>query len=138
MPYLIRDTLPTTEFICRRLKIPATLDILIAVSGALEELTHAENWESMGSVTPEEIALAMDTMYQDYRKDSACMIGSIVLYAVNTLPSGVLACDGSGYARVDYQRLYDVLSSDYIVDADNFTVPDLYQGSDLKYGIVAQ
>ena len=36
-----------------------------------------------------------------------------------------LLCDGSTYARVDYPDLYDVLDTAYIVDANNFTVPDL-------------
>jgi len=138
MGYLTPNEIPTTAFYCRRLKIPANLDILIAVNGALNELTKAHNWESFGDVTPDDIAAAMDDMFRLYLEGSACLIGSIQLFAVGTLPDGVLVCDGSSYLRVDYPELYSVLATPYITDADHFTVPDLYQGDDLKYGIVAQ
>lgn len=36
-----------------------------------------------------------------------------------------LLCDGTMYARVDYPLLYDVLDTAFIVDVDNFVVPDL-------------
>jgi len=37
---------------------------------------------------------------------------------------GVLDCDGSSYLREDYPLLYDVIADAYIIDADNFFVPD--------------
>jgi len=40
-------------------------------------------------------------------------------------PTGSLECDGAEYLRVDYPDLYAVLDSAFIVDADNFAVPDL-------------
>lgn len=138
MPYIAPDTIPTT-FICRRLRIPNDIDILGAVNGALNDLTAFYNWEEIsGSVAREEIARAMDDMFREYLRGEACLIGSIQLYAVNTLPFGVLACDGASYLRTDYPQLYSALSTPYIVDADNFTVPDLYQGDDFKYVIVSQ
>jgi len=36
-----------------------------------------------------------------------------------------LLCDGSQYERVDYPALYEILESEYIDDADYFSVPDL-------------
>lgn len=56
------------------------------------------------------------------------MIGLIlpnVLADISEL--GVLECNGDSYLRVDYPELYTVIASTYIIDADNFYVPDLRQ-----------
>lgn len=54
------------------------------------------------------------------------MVGMIVPNILaNYTGLDILACDGTQYARVDYPDLYAVLDSAYIVDADNFTVPEL-------------
>lgn len=53
------------------------------------------------------------------------MIGLIVPFVTADPPPNVLPCDGSNYLRVDFPTLYDVLDSHFIVDADNFIVPDL-------------
>lgn len=53
------------------------------------------------------------------------MIGMIFPYVTESPPPNVLACDGSSYLRVDYPELYAVLDTVFIVDADNFIVPDL-------------
>lgn len=56
-----------TAAICRRLILPAA--IWPYVSGALQELAEAENWEQFGDMTPDEIsqifAVAGDDMYDD-------------------------------------------------------------------------
>lgn len=56
---------------------------------------------------------------------TASMIGVVLPFANSVTPNGMLLCDGSQYARVDYAELYDLLDSAFIVDADNFVVPDL-------------
>lgn len=53
------------------------------------------------------------------------LIGWILPNALATLPPNLLPCDGSTYAREDYPTLYAVLDAAFIVDADNFQVPDL-------------
>jgi microcystin-dependent protein len=53
------------------------------------------------------------------------MLGMIIAFMTDDPPPNVLPCDGSTYARVDFPDLYSVLAPIYIVDADNFTVPDL-------------
>lgn len=65
MPYLAPGDIPTT-FICRRLTIPEDLDIIIAVNGALNELTKAQNWEQTGTATPEDIAALCETMFREF------------------------------------------------------------------------
>jgi len=52
-------------------------------------------------------------------------IGMILPYVSFTPPSGFLYCDGDEYLRVDYPLLYAVLPAIWIIDADNFEVPDL-------------
>lgn len=123
--WLTPDSIPTAT-ICRRLIIPDDIDIITAVSGALDLLGQVGNWQQFGAVTPDEIAYAMQTMFWQYAEtDAACMIGAILPYATDTTPDGTLYCDGATYQRVDYPALYAALASVFIVDADNFTVPDL-------------
>lgn len=125
MPYLTPDSIPTTA-LCRRLRIPDEPLIIAAVNGAISELTKAYNWQSFGTVTPDDIANAMLAIYLEYEQTAInCMIGAIVAWTSQTIPSNCLLCDGSQYARTDYPDLYAVLDSAFIVDADNFVVPDL-------------
>lgn len=53
------------------------------------------------------------------------MIGQIIAYVTTDPPTNSLACDGATYAREDFPDLYAVIDPAFIVDADNFTVPDL-------------
>lgn len=52
-------------------------------------------------------------------------IGAMKLWPVATAPEGYLICDGSTLNKVDYPVLYDVLGSDYQIDADTFRLPDM-------------
>lgn len=125
MPYLTPDEIPTAA-ICRRIRIPNNSFIIAAVNGAISELAKAWNWELFGTVTPDEIATAMLAMYEAYEESAiVCMIGAIVAWPSQAIPDNCLLCDGSQYLRTDYPDLYAVLDSAFIVDADNFVVPDL-------------
>lgn len=136
MPYLTPDDLPTT-FKCRRLRIPDDVQWLEIVNGAITELIKPHNFELFGDVTPDEVVGVFTQMFSEYLEDEACLLGSIQLYA-GILPSGVLPCDGASHLRADYPQLYTMLSSTFIIDADNFITPELYIGDDLKYGIIAR
>lgn len=73
MPWLTPNEIPATT-LCRRLLIPDDLEIVAAVSGALLSLTYAHNWEQFGTVTPEEIASAMQEMYFEwFDTDTTCI-----------------------------------------------------------------
>jgi len=123
--WLTPDSIPTAT-ICRRCVIPDDLGIKIAVSGALDLLGDANNWEQFGTVSPDDIASAMrDMLWRFVNEGTVCMIGAVVSFATASVPDGALECDGSSYAKADYPELYSVLDSVYIVDADNFVVPDL-------------
>lgn len=138
MAWLTGNSVPTTDFICRLLIIPNDLALVIAVNGALDELTEVENWEQFGTSTPQECADAMAVMWDKYIESSPCMIGSVVLYATATAPSGTLPCDGTTYNRVDYPALYAVLASVFIIDANTFKTPNIPSYVDLNYYLVAQ
>lgn len=65
MPYLTGNSIPAAHR-CRQVSIPDDLFLLIAVNGALYDLTLPESWEQYGSVTPAESAAAMSTMLLSY------------------------------------------------------------------------
>lgn len=106
-------------------------------NGALAYLGVPSNWRLEGSVNVDDAAERSNDALVTFRRYEM-LIGSIQLYATASEPEDTLVCDGASYLRVDYPALYAALSSVYITDADNFTVPDLYQGTDLKYCIVAR
>jgi len=65
------------DLICRRFFVPDTPAFRQSVSGALLELTYAWNWEQSGTMTPEETAAVMLTMYNRYALDDACSVAEI-------------------------------------------------------------
>lgn len=124
--WLTGDTITATSFICRRVRIPNDLDLIMAVSGALLELTKAHNWEQFGAATPDETAALMSDLFDDYVASNACMIGQIVpgVYADDAIPDGYLLCDGTVYDAADYPALFAVLDP-ALKSGSQFTVPDL-------------
>jgi len=99
-------------------------------NGAFGELMEERNYTQYGDMPIEDVVQAF--MDAEYNMDETTMyvnqiaiIGSIVPFALETLPAGVLPCDGSTHPRCAYPRLYEVIAPQYIVDADNFKVPDL-------------
>jgi len=109
-------------YTCRRLYIP--VELIGHVNAALLELTLDYHWEEFGTMTVDEAVELCKQMFREYIDSRGCMIGSVNAYA-GSLPDGVLPCDGSQYARVDYPALYAMLDAVYIVDVDNFKTPDL-------------
>lgn len=63
--WLTPETLPTNT-VCRQIAIPDDIALVAAVSGALLELTRSQNWELFGAQTPEDTALAMLTMLEQF------------------------------------------------------------------------
>ena len=114
----------TGDFICRRIRVPNDLALVMAVNGALLQLTMPENWEQFGPLSAPEAAALMSEMYEDY-VESDWMIGAIVSYATSSPPSGCLPCDGSTFQRADFPRLYALLDPSLISGPDTFTTPDL-------------
>lgn len=125
MPYLTPDFPPTGDFICRRLRIPNDLTVIQLVNGAISELMKEFNFEQSGAMTPAETVQLFSQMYLEYVESSACMLGMIIPFASQNVPPNCLECDGAIYNRADYPRLYDVLETSLIIDADTFRTPNL-------------
>lgn len=125
MPYLTGDVLAPTDFICRRLKIPNDLALIMAVNGAILTLTKSYNWQKFGIETADQAASLMSDMFYDYLESNVCMIGAVFPYTTVNPPNGCLPCDGTVFNRVDYPNLYANLDPVLIIDADTFRTPDL-------------
>lgn len=70
MPYLTPNTAPS-ETICRTLVIPADINWIVIVNGAVSELIKKHNFEAFGTATPEETAAVFQDMFFAYL-DSDC------------------------------------------------------------------
>lgn len=130
MGYLTPNTPAPTEYLCRRVRIPKDIAFISAVNGALAELVKPHNWEADGSMTPEQAAEIMLTMWLDYTEGNGCMIGLIVPFVSTTLPPHLLPCDGSNYSRADYPDLFSMLPPglkyvDLLNGGERFVTPDL-------------
>lgn len=119
-----------TGYTCRRLFIPDDVDWLKLVNGALGTLGVTDFFvETNGGVSIDDTVaefLEMVITSMDGCPGGVTMpIGAIIYTATSALPSGMLWCDGTQYLRTAYPDLYAALDSAFIVDADNFIVPDM-------------
>jgi len=85
------------------------------------DMTREYNWTKVGTVSVHDATQAAETAYWSVSK----MVGTIIPYITSDAPSNALPCDGAQYLRADYPVLYAALDSAFVVDADNFVVPDL-------------
>lgn len=127
--YLTPSTVPA-ETICRVLFIPAALDWISVVTGALEELTFANNFSAYGAVSPETTAAVFSVMFDDFcfNRGACRVIGEIVTMASPTNPDPVrwLPCDGTSLLRTDYPDLFASIGTTYgFTDSLHFSLPDL-------------
>ena len=113
------------DFICRRLRIPNQLDVIMLVNGAITELLKYSNYEPFGDMPPEEVTQMFTEMWLDFIESDACMIGQVAPFATGNIPEGWLECDGGIYEREAYPALYAVLHPDLLIDVDSFRTPDL-------------
>lgn len=124
MPY-ITPLITPVDTVCWRLSIPNDERFLAAVLGQLSELFQEWNWEQTDGVSVEvSVNMALD-MYDSFLQEGCGMLGSLVHYITDIPPANILKADGTQYLRVDYPRLYAVLPSSLIIDADNFIVPTI-------------
>ncbi len=128
MGWLTGDIPPSGDFTCRRLRIPNTRELIAAVQGAIDDMAWTLNWEQTGTLSPLAAQVLMLKMFEDFiTPGDWCMLGSIFPFASALVPSHCLECDGATYLRTSYPALYASLDLAFIVDADNFVVPDLRQ-----------
>lgn len=112
---------PLTGSVLYSMSIPDNLEFIAQVADCLYSLCIDDNWEQGGTVTVDDATQAAITMFWSFRP----MVGTIFPVLWDTIGDNYLICDGSSYLRVDYPALYANLPAAFIVDADNFTVPDL-------------
>lgn len=129
MGFLTPDTNPT-DTICRVLFIPNDEQFLANVTGALQVLTLASQWEKYGDIDPLEASEAMLPMFDAFCfNQGACrMIGEIIAFAGEVSPDVVrwLQCDGASLLRDDYPDLFAVIGTNYgSLDGTHFSLPDL-------------
>ena len=104
------------------LTIPIHVDIERFLWGALFSIAFWTSWEQEGSLTEEEAAAYIKQILLSRKEFN--LIGAIVPFFTESLPSLTLLCDGSVYNKVDYPLLWEALPS-AAKDATTFTVPDL-------------
>ena len=107
---------------CRRLIFP--MHLVDAVGGAISLLLDEQLWQKVGTETVEETVEYLDQMWLAM-SEGCQVIGEVKTHTLQTIPDNWLPCDGAQYLRVDYPLLYAVIHPNFIVDADNFIVPDM-------------
>lgn len=125
----------TGDFVCRRLSIP--VELLGAVTGALQELTFEHNWEAFGAVTPADAAALMLDMLMSYtQSEGVCMepLGKVEWFMVHLsdypeFSERWFLCDGAEYAYADFPEFAAFVQASPFVDAwetdaAHFKVPD--------------
>ena len=124
-------------YACRRLSVPT--ELLSAVTGALEQLTHEFNWEEHGSMTPAQAAELMLEMFNSYQTtEGECSMPELgeVFWSTITVQwnPGIVRCDGGIYAYADYPAYTALLEhmtannggeNWWGEDDDHFFVPNL-------------
>lgn len=116
MPYVTPTELPL-GFVCRPLRIPNSPQWLAIVSGAILELTKTHNFEQINGLSPDEVTVVFQDMFNEYIfsdcSDMASpLIGEIRMFAYNkTDGDGWLVCDGRAVSREQYPELFAVLGT---------------------------
>jgi microcystin-dependent protein len=105
---------------------PESVTVLLFASGLLEQPQH---WLDLEEDPLDEITVAdWDEIEKLVANTYEEIMTGIVGYCfplLTALPDNCLLLDGSSYAREDYPVLYSRLDVVFIIDADNFFVPDL-------------
>ncbi len=101
--------------------------VLLFASGFIDQ---RENWldreyDPLDEVTDADWDEIEKLVGNAYRAIMTPLVGQILPIMLATVPDNMLLCDGANYLRDDYPDLYAALDAAFIVDADNFVVPDL-------------
>lgn len=123
--WLTHDTLPAPA--CRAVFYPGDSVNLADLFGAIQDLTNPNNWEQLGTQTPEDTAYAWELAYALTQERETCMDVGLVVWFAGLVPSANwLACDGAEYDSPDYPLLAaslgDLYGGSY---PDTFRVPDI-------------
>lgn len=112
-------------FTAYRLEFFNTMWMLEAVMQALSTMISPDNWNTVGSLSPDTCAQFATDMLERFRP-TVNMIGVCTPFGGETLPEGALWCDGSTYSRAAHPALFAVIGTNFGSTSDaNFKVPDM-------------
>jgi microcystin-dependent protein len=73
-------------------------------------LAEPENWEQIGTQTPEDVAQSfLDGLFVTNEWQRCMPIGAILWFAHQNIPDYCLPCDGELYPRENYEALFDAI-----------------------------
>lgn len=106
---------------------PESVTVLLFASGFLE---RKRNWldrseDPLDEITDAEWDVIEKLVANAYSEIMTGIIGYCFPVVTGNLPVNCLWLEGGIHAREDYPVLYSVLDAVFIVDADNFTLPDM-------------
>lgn len=93
------------------------------IDGALGRLCEASQWEQFGDSSPVDVAENFTELLSDMLNFNP--VGMLIPFVNDTVPNGLLLCDGSVYLAGDYPHLYDVIDNSLVVSSSQFRTPDL-------------
>lgn len=98
-----------------------------SVLSALAEMTIPDNWRGDDEDYRKYALLQANLMMATYKvlNFNPFPVGMIVPFANHIAPPGYLLCDAASYTRLEYPELYAAIDEIYIIDEDNFIVPDM-------------
>ncbi|PWN77313.1 hypothetical protein CV717_28405 [Bacillus cereus] len=106
------------------------LALSFLVQADVEQLFFSDDGEPLTEAQVDDLkSIVAQAFYELINSEEFSMlpIGFVIPYAgiTGALTDDFLLCDGSMYLRTAYPALYDILETNFIIDVDNFIVPDL-------------
>jgi len=97
------------------------------VAGQLSDMTEAENWTELGTVTREQAAIIAADMVRRLIivNFDPLPAGRVEAYAGTTIPDGWLLCDGSSLNVTDFPELFAAIAYTWGGSGSTFNLPDL-------------
>jgi len=97
--------------------------------GAFFLLTEEKNWESFGTLTPQQMADEWLEIFLEFEEQEKLMIptGLISPFGGATAPAGWLLCDGAAVSRTTYASLFAVIGIQFGAGngTTTFNLPDV-------------
>lgn len=107
----------------RTVRLPGSLWSFI--TGALNLLAEAENWEEFGDATPEDTAQFFADVLDDYAMSQFANVGMMAAFTRDiAMPFGWLPMVGQTIAQADYPELTAVVVASWI-SGSNIILPDM-------------
>lgn len=105
-------------------------EVVAVMFYALSRVENPESWldlteDPTDEITPTDYTEILELVSAANMALTTPEVGFIKPYITENPPSNTLPCDGGTYQREDWPLLYAVIDSIYILNADEFTTPDL-------------